>query len=280
MPIHSLDARIDDLPQNFRDVIRRHRGNAFALDHAAIQASRERRTLVLSCYLQSEDGSFEPARQVCIDELTFPNTGLAYFEDRIVEPLLRQCEQAREPWLSVLRNIGCEWTFERTNSQEAAFVLQNIADLHPAILTDHWEGVSFLKLVAALFTAINSANNVSENLLSHQPNIKATLNSALINTSEKLMNCAPIIEFSLAQSSLNYLLNSSVGTHVKRAKEQLGDEAFGQESWQWQACRRLIPEIFDPVIHQQLKYFEALPGWATVGNEDLRSDPRKEDICS
>ena len=155
MPIHSLDARIDDLPQNFRDVIRRHRGNAFALDHAAIQASRERRTLVLSCYLQSEDGSFEPARQVCIDELTFPNTGLAYFEDRIVEPLLRQCEQAREPWLSVLRNIGCEWTFERTNSQEAAFVLQNIADLHPAILTDHWEGVSFLKLVAALFPAIN-----------------------------------------------------------------------------------------------------------------------------
>ena len=50
-----LEARIEDLPQNFRDVIRRHRGNAFALDHAAIQASLAQKTLVLSCYLQNED---------------------------------------------------------------------------------------------------------------------------------------------------------------------------------------------------------------------------------
>ncbi len=257
-----LDARLHDLPQNFRDVIRRHRGNAFALDHAAIEASKDNQTLILSCYLQCDDGSFEPARQVRIDDLAFPNVGLAYYDDRIVEPLLRNCALVREPWLAALRKIDREWTYEKTQAPEVKQVIQSMADLNPVLLSDHWEGVSFLKLVAALFSAINSADGISENFLSHQPNIKGTLNSALINASDQLKDCALIIEFYLERSPLQNLLSSSVGKHVGNAKEECGDKAFGPGSWQWQACRRVVPEIFDPGIREQLKYFEALPPWA------------------
>ncbi len=44
---------IGTIQQSFRDVIRRHRGNAFVLDDAAITASREQQTLVLSCFLDN-----------------------------------------------------------------------------------------------------------------------------------------------------------------------------------------------------------------------------------
>ena len=49
-------------PQSFWYVIRRHRGNAFVLDPAALIASREQKTLVLLCYLADGDGFDGPSR--------------------------------------------------------------------------------------------------------------------------------------------------------------------------------------------------------------------------
>lgn len=45
---------------------------AFLIDHAVIDALREQQTLILSCRVARPDGEFEPARQVRLDSLTFP----------------------------------------------------------------------------------------------------------------------------------------------------------------------------------------------------------------
>lgn len=54
--LFGLDLQSGDIPQSFRDVIRRHRGNAFLLDLDAIEASRRQKTLVLKCYLKKRTG--------------------------------------------------------------------------------------------------------------------------------------------------------------------------------------------------------------------------------
>ena len=52
--LYGLDPQSADTSQSFQDVIRRHRGNAFLLDYAAVKASYDLKTLVLSCFLRRE----------------------------------------------------------------------------------------------------------------------------------------------------------------------------------------------------------------------------------
>lgn len=52
--LSSLDP--NRVPQPVSDVVHRHRGNAFVLDQAAVAASREQRTLVLSCHMSNGAG--------------------------------------------------------------------------------------------------------------------------------------------------------------------------------------------------------------------------------
>lgn len=258
-----IDGMLHDLPQNFRDVIRRHRGNAFVLDQNAVRTSNERRTLVLTCLLQREDGTFDAPRQIGIEELTFPEVGLAFFEDRIVGPLLARCAQGREPWYAALRSIGPDWDFRKFRLPEVIRAVDSVADLQPRLLSDQWEALAFLKLMAAILTTVNAAADSPENLLSRQPNIKATLNSALNNKSDRLMDCAPVFEFLIERSPLSGLLRDTVGRHIDRARTQLGGSVIGPHSWQWEACRRLVPEVFDSGVREQLAYYRSLPGWAS-----------------
>ncbi len=255
-----------NLPQNFKDIIRRHRGNAFVLDHAAWKASTVNNTLILSCYMQVEEGTFEHPKQVAIDELTFPDNGLAYFEDRIVEPILNKYRQARGPWFKALRSIDQRWDPFPKQDRYVDQAIQGIADLKPTLRTDHIGRKQFLKLVAAIFSVIGKAkaDDHWKNYLDQQPNPTAMLNSFLNNTSNKLMHCASIIECLLEKSPLKDFLKGTVGDHIKRAKDQLGRDIFGQQSWQWKACRRLVPEIFDPIVREELNYYNALPDWAKV----------------
>ncbi|RWX43373.1 hypothetical protein H206_02756, partial [Candidatus Electrothrix aarhusensis] len=76
---------IGTIQQSFCDVIRRHRGNAFILDDAAITASQEQQTLVLSCFLDNGNGLDQP-KLIRFDQLTIPTSKLPFYEDRIVPP--------------------------------------------------------------------------------------------------------------------------------------------------------------------------------------------------
>lgn len=144
-----------DLPQSLVDVIRRHRGNAFVLDQAAVAASREQKTLVLTCYIQNEASGFEPPRLVRFDELTVLKTKIPFFEDRIVKPKLARIGEARRPWFDALR----QWRDRYT----------------PLKGLDRPQSL----LVAAAFSIVATANGKVTNYASEHKTISAMLNTYL-----------------------------------------------------------------------------------------------------
>lgn len=101
--LYGLDLMAGDLPQSFRDVIIRHRNNAFTISPNSIRESVRQRTLVLGCHLKALDGQFEAERLVRLDQLNFPRKGLPYFEDRVAPGLLAEAAKVRRPWWDELR---------------------------------------------------------------------------------------------------------------------------------------------------------------------------------
>jgi hypothetical protein len=140
-----------NLKQSFRDVIRRHRGNAFVLDQAAVAASREQRTLVLSCYLRQGD-TFDPPVLVRYDCLTIPNQNLPFHEDRIVAPLLARIDARRRDYFPAL----ADWV-----KAERIGPIQ-IGELQA------FERRKADRLIAAAFSIVATANGKKTNYASRQ----------------------------------------------------------------------------------------------------------------
>ena len=97
------ELRSGDLPQSFRDVILRHRDNAFVLDQAAVEASLRNQRLMLTCFLREPEGDFDEGRQIAVSDLVFPEAGWPYYEDRITPGLLARGEAVRAPWRRALQ---------------------------------------------------------------------------------------------------------------------------------------------------------------------------------
>ncbi len=95
--LYGVELDAEDIPQSFRDVLSRHRMNAFLLDQAAIEASHAQNTLVLSYRLAKPGGGFEPSRQVRLDALTFPSGGLPFVKDRLTPGLVATGIHATAP---------------------------------------------------------------------------------------------------------------------------------------------------------------------------------------
>lgn len=222
-----------DLPQSLVDVIRRHRGNAFALDQAAVAASREQKTLVLTCYVQNEGGGFEPPRLVRFDELTVLKTKLPFFEDRIVKPKLDHISEVRRPWFSALR----QWK-DRYNPLEGLDRSQSL-------------------LVAAAFSIVATANGKVVNYASEQRSISAMLNTYLHNGD--FSDYVYLLTTLIHNTAICKSLKPSVWEHMKRhgSEYQAGDISL-----EWRLLRKLLPEALDPILREELTYFEALPEWA------------------
>lgn len=219
------------IQQSFRDVIRRHRGNAFVLDPSAITASKEQRTLVLTCYLRNGDG-FDPPKLVRFDNLTIPRSKLPYHEDRIVRPLFTEIERRRRPWFTALRS----W--------------------------DHFAPLRGLErpqslLVAAAFSIVATANGKECNYASGHPNIRAMLNTYL--HAGTFASYTELLTRLIGNTSISGLLATKVGEHLHRhgAKHQTVEQ-----SPEWSLLRHLLPEALDPVLREELKYLDALPDWA------------------
>ena len=106
--LYGMDPVNDELLQSFRDVIRRHRGNAFTLDHEAIEASHREKTLILKCYLKNGDTYAAPVL-ARLDQLTIPAAGLPYVDDRIAKPMLSEIEGRRSPWFKCLKRFPDAW---------------------------------------------------------------------------------------------------------------------------------------------------------------------------
>lgn len=219
------------IQQSFRDVIRRHRGNAFVLDTAAITASKDQKTFVLTCYLRNGEG-FDPPKLVRFDELTVPRSKLPYHEDRIVTPRLTEIEQRRRPWFNALAH----WD-------------------HFALLCGLERPQSLL--VAAAFSIVATANGKERNYASEHPNIRAMLNTYL--HAGTFAPYTDLLTRLIGNTSIAELLTTKVGEHLCRHRS---DHQAEEKSPEWCLLQHLLPEALDPVLREELKYLDALPNWA------------------
>ena len=217
--------------QSFRDVIRRHRGSAFVLDAAAVAASREQKTLVLTCYLTKGDG-FDAPTLVRFDELTIPRSRLPYHEDRIVTPRLAEIEQRRRPWFDALAG----WDH-----------------FAPLLGLERPESL----LVAAAFSVVATANGKERNYASAHPNIRAMLNTYL--HSGAFSRYCDLLRHLIGSTASSDLLDTKVGDHLRDYRDAAQAD---EQSPEWQLLRRLLPEALDPVLREELAYLDALPEWA------------------
>jgi hypothetical protein len=226
-----------DLPQSFVDVIRRHRGNAFVLDHAAVAASREQKTLMLSCYLRNASGTLDPPTIVRFDELTIPRSRIPYHEDRIVGPHLGQIDDLRRPWFTALR----QWKDR----------FKPLGDLDRPVS---------LLLAAAFSIVATAASGKVVNYASEQGNISAMLNTYLHNG--EFSRFTNLLTQLIQNTAIAASIKPSVWDHISRHRD---DNQADAQSSEWQLLRQLLPEALDPVLREELTYLEALPDWAISG---------------
>lgn len=244
--LYGLDP-MREMPQNFRDVIRRHRNNAFVLDHSAAQASFEQQTLVLTCHLRNDDG-FDPPTLVRFDQLKIPPSRLPFYEDRIVLPLLQRIEERRRPWLVALD----AWNKCDTNNVSVQAALETL----PSRPSDDFLTV---RLVAAALSIVSAAKGEERNFATKQLNISGMLNSLL--DSRAIAPYATQLTRLIEVTEAHHLLKGTVGEHLRRAKDRAGDNQAKEGYPEWATLQHLIPEALDRVIHDQLAYFDALPHW-------------------
>lgn len=264
--LYGVDPRVDALPQSFADVVRRHRGNAFLLDQEAITASRERRTLVLQCYLQNASGGFDAPRLAAIDELQFPADCSPFLEDRVSTALLTAAKSRRRVCFNYLKAIETDTlTYALTGQQQARALIEELRSVSPHL--SQWEEDAaseehaILRLIAVVFSMIEHANNNRKNYATKHPTVAAMLNTWL-NGRADVQRYALIIEHVIQTTPLATSLQSSVAQHLARAKEEMdGNLCLPGES-EWIVMRYLLPELFDPVMREELRYFGALPRWA------------------
>lgn len=252
--LYGVDPGYNDIPQSFRDVIRRHRGNAFLLDHDAVKASHENHTLMLKCYLRqpNDEFVFDPPILVRFDELTFPDIGLPFFEDRLIGPLLSRIEKRRKPWFAALP------TWNQDDASQDA-----IRNALLSLPTPARDDFTLVRLIASTFSVVSAAEGKERNYVTHHPNIKGMLNT-LLGPKIRCGGLAPYADLLgklLKSTCVRDLLGGTVGGHLERARSV---PQVSEQSPEWKALRYLIPEVFDPVIQEELAYFGMLPEWTNL----------------
>lgn len=236
----------DHVPQPVSDVVHRHRGNAFVMDQQAVSASREQRTLVLTCHM-SNGAAYDAPVLVRFDALRFPETLRPFLEDRLAGPLLERIKLKRKPYFRALRAWGDR--------------MQNLPlpELEPFAERQRVD-----RLVAAAFSIVAEAAGKPENYASDHANIRAMLNT--FQNSGSLAPFARLLTALIENTSQRDLLESKVGEHLQRSVvgHRLGHfEQVDEQSPEWRLLRELLPEALDPFIRQQLIDAGALPRWAS-----------------
>ncbi|ACL02882.1 hypothetical protein Dalk_1179 [Desulfatibacillum aliphaticivorans] len=234
-----------NIPQNFRDVIRRHRGNAFVFDHKASMASFANKTLMLSCLQMDELGELQPPVIVRFDKLFFPWNKLPYFKDRVIAPRLRLIRNTRKVWFDAFKH------WDKKNYSDN--MIQNALSTLP-----HEIPCTAVTMIAAVFSIVAEANGKPENFASGHENVKGMLNGYLMNNNGRLAPYVNLLTSLIRNTKTSGLLSGSVKSHFDRITREQATE----ESAEWKALKVLIPEVLDPLFRQELIYYGELPNWA------------------
>lgn len=231
-----------NIPQNFRDVIRRHRDNAFIFDEDAFQASRDKKTLVLKCMVRDGE-TFGSPKLVCYDELTIPTSNIPFYEDHIIPPLLAKIKARRQLWFDALD----KWNPRDFSDKRLKTAIES--------LPSHCQDADPL-LIAAIFSIICRATGKEKNYASRHQTIDEMLNGYL--NGKSFAKYSDLIKFTLEKTHVH--TKPSVARHLHRLDVPQTDITNSPEG---RALRYLIAEIFDPLTREELLYYEALPNWAS-----------------
>jgi hypothetical protein len=270
--LYGVDLDATDIPQSFRDVMSRHRMNAFLLDAEAVAASKAEATLVLSCRLARPDGGFEPARLVRLDALTFPSAGLPYLEDRLTPVLLKPVDVLRRPWFNALnaRDLQVEGAYVDLRQPGWVPAFTTLSRAVPTF--GAWVGyepsarTTFAGLVAIAFSIVTHARGHFRNYATAQDNIAAMLNSRL--SSGAMGPYAYLLRAILRLSAAAPLLEGSVAKHIGRAIDKHDGNLCLEQEPEWEAMAALLPELFDDRLRGELSAIGATPNWAAPVDAD------------
>jgi hypothetical protein len=270
--LYGVDLDHGDLSQSFRDVLSRHRMNAFLLDRAAIDASRTERTLVLSYRLARADGTFEPAGRVRLDALIFPPRGLPFVEDRLTPSLMEPVNALRRPWFAALAGRDPTKTGTHVDTSHPDWntpfrsLFERLPELERWAASDSGNKSHFAGLVAIAFSIVTHAQRKFVNYATAQENAVAMLNSRL--SSQTIAPFANLIRLLLLRSNARELLDRSVGAHLERAVRNAEGSLYMEGDPPWAAIALLLPELFDDRLRAELMSIGAMPAWASAPDPD------------
>jgi hypothetical protein len=262
------------LPQSHRDVIVRHRGNAFMINHAACKESERRRTLVLACFLQRRDGGFDDAQLVEARGLNFSEYG-SYIEDRLTDQIVGEAVDARLAWaaaISAASSTGFLNAGHEAIDQIVASVGRQHRQLEASIQDDPWVRQVVVAGVATLLTMLGAAGGEFRNILNRQPNIRAFLNPRFAAAES-----GPVLRVYkrfLENSALKAELGGSIGENLERALAQ-ATEASTEIAELDLFLDGLFPEALSSTKRAILASAGALPRWATSTEPVASSIVRK-----
>lgn len=261
-----------ELPQGFQDVITLQRGNAFLFDDAAMAASHERETLIISALLESDRSGFLKARLVALDDLDRSTGRAVFLEDRRSERLLEYCRAGRTKWWEALAKAPPDKHNFPFNQPGFIPAWDSIRMYVPALSPwkqECWQELSvrgdrhFAELAAILFSIARTAATGKDRVYLTRytgPGALLAMLNAKISAGE-FMSYADLIATMLAATPARdrlerpSLLKAFETARYTAAQVQPGHPV-------WSAVTRLFPEIFDSLRRAELDDLQKLPLWA------------------
>lgn len=239
----------EKLPQCFVDIIRRHRGNAFVLDHEACRASYEYKTLFLKVHMFLNEELVE-SKLVRIDELKIPDSMMPYHTDMLSEAIRNECDAKRLKWFKELK----------------PFVKQRLTneDLKSIKSTLNFSGsITSCWLIAATFSIVSAANGHWRNYANAMAEIRSMMNALLLYKKEIKPYALLLKDFILRTTSGDEYFISGKGAEII-SKVSSEVEQAGESDSNWLVVQELFPELYDPIIREELKYLSSLPHWVVL----------------
>jgi len=238
------------IPQSVKDVVRRHRNNAFVIDRDSIRESYDKNTLVFKRYLLTGD-SFDSPELVTIDSLTVPNKQtLPYHEDHLAPALRAKIDDRRLPFFTFFK----QWKKKSTHPKDIKRILDTLKEQVPE---------DFIFMIAATFSIVATlSTGIDKNYASNDPNVRAMLNSYF--NGNRLARYADMMEFILGRVKPTSSTCPNITTHAVNRNIALrkdDTEQVGIESKEWKAMEWLLPEVFDECERELLRFTEQLPCW-------------------
>jgi hypothetical protein len=265
-----VDPNDPELPQSFRDIIRRHRGNAFLFNDEAMKASQKDKTLLLSCHWRKADGSPAKPRLVRLDDLTFPDRGLPYFDDRRSRALLQQGTDARLRWWQAAKAKPEQWY---SRDRETAFFspawdslryhVPDIRDYRDALRKEGYDRGHIAAVIFRLLSIVRTAHDGEQrNLATRESGKNAVV--AMLNTalhSSEYARYGKLFRSLITLTAARKLLTAeSLWGHINTACATV--RQIDEDHPMWRGAQWLFPEALDPLVRHELDSLGSLPDWA------------------